>query len=158
MKGNITFKSIWDLIKANIGTVIVVGSLTLTGITMIQKKAVTKANEQNSNANQNIRIDKWITYDSIEHVESKLFRTSVTNNIRAITDSVTTTNKNVRRFSKVLLNLKDYMIDSAATKNQVLRIQDVFDVEKKNYENYLYRIPPDTTRSDMDFSMNDSGQ
>jgi hypothetical protein len=100
-------------------------------------KIIQKFNEKNKQASQEIRIDTWIKYDSLEHLDSRHFRDTILFSLTGIKDSVRATNKGLRKSSNVLFNLKKYMEDKVATKDGLKEVQGIFDVEKKNNDYWI---------------------
>lgn len=129
-----------------------IGMVTI--VTTISTVAIKIDRWSNKSTSESARIDRWINYDSLEHIESIKFREAIqlqlngiTNNVRSIRDSVRSTNKNIRQLSVVNYKMQRYMINNVATKDGVLEIQNIFNYnEKKNYGPDGFRTPSDTTR------------
>ncbi len=114
-------------------------------VSVISFTAVKIDHLKNRKINQSVRIDKWIEYDSLEHEEGKYFRISVMTKLSILSDSLRAVNDNVRLQSAVNSNMKDYMMRKVATKDGVMEVLQVFNVEKKNFGLSFYRTPSGST-------------
>jgi hypothetical protein len=124
---------------SNIKNLVAVGSFIIGSgifvIGMIAKhdaKVIQKFNNEKKAVNQEVRIDNWIKWDSIQHITSNNSRDSIMETLSEIKDSIHLTNKGLRKSAIVIGNLKSYMEDKVATKDGLKEVQRIFDVEKKN--------------------------
>jgi hypothetical protein len=135
---------IWFKWISNITNLIKVGSFLIAGVAFVlgvmarhDARVIQKFNDEKKAVNQEVRIDKWIKWDSIQHIEASRSIDSIMVNLSGIQDSIHLTNKGLRKSSVVLSNLKNYMEDKVATKDGLKEVQKIFDVEKKNLFDWI---------------------
>lgn len=116
-------------------------------VTVISATAIKFDHMRTGRANNDVRIDKWIRYDSLEHASANSFRMEIRNQYRNLSDSLRTVNRSMRMFSTSQGKLRNYMINNAATKNDVLMIYNIFDVEKKSLRIITSEIQPEPSQS-----------
>ena len=101
-------------------------------VSVISYTAVKIDHIKNKKVNYEVRIDRWIKYDSIQHNDSKTFQETITTSLKDIKDTVRATNKGLRHNAAIMNNLQNYMENKVATKDGLKEVQSIFDVEKKN--------------------------
>jgi len=108
----------------------ILSAITLTGIVF---SAGMKSERKNSK-----QVDIIASQDTIQKNQKKLMQ-----ELKLVKDTVGKVSTAVRvivpefktqidKVTKAQQNLKNYMVEKAATKQDVLRVQSIFEVEKKN--------------------------
>lgn len=106
----------------------------LTGmVVVISTVAVKLDHVKNARVNTDVRIEQWIKYDSLDRIDNEEFRLFLQYNLKNISDSLRNLNESMRDISSSQSKLRRYMMNKAATKNDVLDILKIWDNnEKKN--------------------------
>ena len=121
---NMTLKSLiskivtyWKLISAMIG----IAGMLIVGKAKYDSWIIAKSEEKKIEISRWQKVDHLVKSDSTRQLQYDTLMVSV-RNIYQISDKT----------SRKLNNLKDYMIEKAATKQDLLDVVKVFEIEKKN--------------------------
>jgi hypothetical protein len=134
MAEKVTGKGIWDLFKANIGTVIIIGGLITNGILINNKKVVADYKNSENKVQTEIKIDTLSAKMDRILVNQSEFKKELTNNKEAIEANTKETKATTKAFSLHLT------IDKRVEElYQFMQEQKNDEKKNYNYDSMLYQ-------------------
>lgn len=136
-------KTLWALIKSNLGTIIIIGGLVVNALMINGKKAVSSYKDEVLKADLIKKVSDVIDFQLRDSAHFYKWKAKEERKIDSLVKIFGTGMNTIRHISVSQDSLKEYMIRRAVTKQDMKEIYNIWnnDVEKKNFFPDSYLIP-----------------